>query len=142
MTLREEFTEVVVEDDLLPQVVRELTQLAENQNHVEVTHGVNGRVVLVHPVLAELWFQKVMAKNEAEDSGDSDVEDNGDSDVVEAPDDSEVSPESTVAESTTSESASPVAQAPTEEWVPPVKRGPGRPRKYPPAPSVSNGEES
>ena len=154
MADRSEFTEIWVEEDLLPQVIRELTELAEDQNHVEVTHGVSGRVVLAHPVLAEIWYQKVMAKNAAEEAAVEPAETTTAEEpaaepvepvapvapvvVAEAPGADKVSPESTTFESTSSEST----KAPTEEWVPPVKRGPGRPRKYPPAPSVSNGEES
>jgi hypothetical protein len=57
MPLMREYTEIIVEEDLLPQVVRELVAMATNQNHVEVTHGVSGRVILVHPDLAEQWYQ-------------------------------------------------------------------------------------
>lgn len=151
MVERSEFTEIWVEESLLPQVIRELTELAEDQNHVEVTHGVAGRVVLAHPVLAEIWYQKVMAKNAAEEVAAEPAETTTAEEpvaesvepvvptvVVETPDDDKVSPESTTSVSTSSESTKTL----TEEWVPPVKRGPGRPRKYPPAPSVSNGEES
>ena len=55
MPLMHQFMEIIVEEGLLPQIVRELVELAEDQNHIEVTYGVAGRVILVHPGLAEKW---------------------------------------------------------------------------------------
>lgn len=116
-----EYTEIIVEEDILPQVLRELTILAEDQNHVEVTHGVAGRVVLVHPDLAEAWYQKVTTKADVltEATAEAPVEA-----TVPAP---AAAPDEVLAKATI-----PV----------PVKREPGRPRTIQPAPSVSNGEES
>ena len=160
MPLMRAYTEIIVEEGLLPQIVRELTEMAIDQNHVEVTHGVTGRVILVHPELAEAWYQKAVAKNKADDAASDDAE------TSDADDADEASPESKVAESKTSESTTseraasePATSEPAASSEPepraaadiaarelsfpvPVKRGPGRPRKYPPAPSVSNGEES
>ena len=173
MPLMREYTEIIVDEGLLPQVVRELVELAENQNHVEVVHGTVGRVILVHPKLAEIWYEKVTAAkapgNEAasdsepakeevvpvkeqvtsetesdeEDAADESDDDNADEDVSV----SNKSSEPVVATSTTPEptpeprAAANIAAAELSFPVP-VKRGPGRPRKNPPAPSVSNGEES
>ena len=68
MPLMREYTEIIVEEALLPQVCRELLELAANPNLVEVVHGVVGRVILAHPDLAEAWYQKVMG--EADDPAD------------------------------------------------------------------------
>jgi len=146
MPLMREYTEIHVEESLLPQVVRELTQMAVDQNHVEVTHGVTGRVVLVHPELAEFWYQQTIAKESNEVLTEAtDVE----------PEPVETTPETTVAESNTPESETPEPASEPDPVVAaaniaanelsiavPVKRGPGRPRKNPPVPSVSHGEES
>lgn len=59
MPLMPEFTEIVVEEGLLPQIVRELLAMTDNPNYVEVVHGTVGRVILAHPELAEAWYQKV-----------------------------------------------------------------------------------
>lgn len=61
-----QYTEIIPEEGLLPQVVRELVEMAEDQNHIEVTYGAAGRVVLVHPDLAEKWYQQKVAKPEEE----------------------------------------------------------------------------
>lgn len=64
--MRGQFMEIIVEEGLLPQIVRELVEMAEDQNHVEVTYGVAGRVILVHPGLAEKWYQQKVAEAEEE----------------------------------------------------------------------------
>ncbi len=56
MPLMHHYTEITVEEDLLPQIVRELLELAEDPNHVDVTHGTHGRVILAHSALAEKWY--------------------------------------------------------------------------------------
>lgn len=155
MPLMREYTEIIVDEGLLPQVVRELVALAENQNHVEVVHGTVGRVILVHPKLAEVWYDKVTAKN-AEPEEEAPQSEPAAKDVEPVTKDAEKdakedvkakAPEPVVATSTTPEptpeprAAADIASAELSFPVP-VKRGPGRPRKNPPVPSVSNGEES
>lgn len=122
MPLMDRYTEIIVEEDLLPQVVRELVDMAMDQNHVEVVHGVVGRVILAQTDLAEAWYQKAIAKEQGEKVPESDVA------------------QSNTPESETSDAAN-VAASELSITVP-VKRGPGRPRTIQPAPSVSNGEES
>ena len=61
-----QYTEIIAEEGLLPQVVRELVEMAEDQNHIEVTYGVAGRVILVHPGLAEKWYQQKVAEADKE----------------------------------------------------------------------------
>jgi hypothetical protein len=68
MPLMRQYTEIIVEEGLLPQIVRELVEMAEDQNHIEVSYGVAGRVILVHPDLAEKWYQQKVS--EAEDPQD------------------------------------------------------------------------
>lgn len=119
-----EYIEIHVEEGLLSQVVRELLALAESPNHVEVTHGVTGRVILAHTALAEVWFNKVTAEAEAK------------TEVDEAAEESEVSAEMPIEKVDTADTYT------VAEILVPVKRGPGRPRKIQPAPSVSNDEES
>lgn len=64
MPLMHQYTEIIVEEGLLPQVVRELVEMAIDQNHVEVTYGVSGRVILVHPDLAEKWYQLKVSQSD------------------------------------------------------------------------------
>lgn len=61
-----EYITVVVDQDLLPQVAREILSLADDPNQVEVTHGDNGQVLLVEPDLADRWLATV-------DSSDPDL---------------------------------------------------------------------
>lgn len=51
-----ETTQIFVEPDLLPQVLRELFEYTANPDDVVVTDGDNGRVVIVPLGLAERWF--------------------------------------------------------------------------------------
>lgn len=113
MPLMRNWTEITVEEGLLTQVVQELLALAESPNHVEVTHGVTGRIILAEAELAERWFREVNKDPDAE----TEVTPNGNSDLA-----------------TTATSDSELATLP-------VKRGPGRPRKIPVPPSASDGEE-
>lgn len=73
MPLMHQFMEIIVEEGLLPQVVGELVALAEDQNHVEVTYGVAGRVIMVHPGLAEKWYQQKVAEGKTEGQDQRDV---------------------------------------------------------------------
>jgi hypothetical protein len=52
----QEYVTIVVDQDLLVQITKEILALAEDPNHVEVTHGTNGQVLLVHPRLADRWY--------------------------------------------------------------------------------------
>jgi hypothetical protein len=122
--MRSEYTTIDVDPDLLGQVLRELFAMATDPNLVEVTDAEFGRVILVHPELAEAWYQKAVAKEQESEQAETEV-------VAEATNVPEV-----VAESTNE--VSNIASASIEE--PPVKRGPGRPRKVVFA-SASNGEE-
>jgi hypothetical protein len=72
MPLMREYVEVVVEEDLLPQVIRELLAFASNPNLVEVSYGSTGRVILVHPEVADAWYQwsKDKAKRQSSDLAD------------------------------------------------------------------------
>ena len=64
MPLMRDYTEITVEEILLPQVVRELLEMAAHPNYVEVSYGATGRVVLAHTELAEAWYQKHLAEDE------------------------------------------------------------------------------
>lgn len=55
--MRSQYVEVRVPRDLLPDVVREILSFAIDPNHVEVVHGDIGQVIMVHPELAEVWYQ-------------------------------------------------------------------------------------
>ena len=62
-------------EDLMPQVLRELLQLASDPNFVEVVAGDVGRVIHVHPEVAEAWYAKVTeAQQEIETHSASDGE--------------------------------------------------------------------
>lgn len=123
MPLMRDWTEITVEEGLLSQVVRELLALAEDPNHVEVTYGVTGRVILAESSLAERWYQEV--NKTPEEHPDTTVQGHG-YEVVAT---EEFDPAKTPA-------------ADSELATLPVKRGPGRPRKtIPVPPSASDGEE-
>ena len=50
-------TEIHVEVDLLPQVIRELLDFTSNVDDVQVTDGPNGKMLLVESGVAERWFE-------------------------------------------------------------------------------------
>lgn len=52
---------ISVPADLLPQVLRDLLDLAADPNLVEVTDAEMGKVIHAHPQLAEAWYQKINA---------------------------------------------------------------------------------
>ncbi len=120
MPLMRDWTEITVEEGLLIQVVQELLTLAESPNHVEVTYGVMGRVILAESQLAERWFQEVNKDPDAE------TEVHGHGYKVTPNEDSDLAT---------------IAMSDSELATLPVKRGPGRPRKVPVPPSASDGEE-
>lgn len=64
MPLMSEWTEIVVDEDLLVPVVRELLDMAVNPNHVEVVYGTTGRVILVEVHLAEHWYLERLKREE------------------------------------------------------------------------------
>jgi hypothetical protein len=113
--MRSTYTTIDVDPDLIGQVLRELLAMATDPNLVEVTDAEFGRVILAHPDLAEAWYQQALARETKTEDSEPEV-------VAES-----TSTEEVVAESTNAEE-------------PPVKRGPGRPRKVVFA-SASNGEE-
>lgn len=61
-------------EDLLPQVLRELLELAADANYVEVVAGDVGRVIHVHPEVAEAWYAKVTEAQAKETHSASDGE--------------------------------------------------------------------
>ena len=65
MPLMREWTEIVVDEELLIPVVRELLDLAADPNQVEVVYGTHGRVILVEVHLAEYWYQERLKQDEA-----------------------------------------------------------------------------
>lgn len=67
MPLMRDWMEIHLADDLLIAVVTELLSLAEDPNHVEVTNGPEGRVILVQKQLAEVWLSKVQGRGTSED---------------------------------------------------------------------------
>lgn len=52
-----EYTVITVDQDLLPQVVGELLQFANDPNLVDVVLEASGRVIHAHPEVAEAWWQ-------------------------------------------------------------------------------------
>lgn len=129
MPLMRDWTEITVDEGLLSQVVRELLQLTDDPNHVEVVYGTTGRVILADVDLAERWFQAATKKQEDETETNIEVVGHG-LEVV-------ANEEVDVADS-------PTATSEVAEKDPgplPVKRGPGRPRKTPLPFSASDGEE-
>lgn len=148
------WTEIHVEDSVFIDVMKELVALATDQNHVEVTYGESGRVILAHPDLAEQWFDAVQ-RGPIVDDGPVDAVDVVESEnvaqttfdeAVAAAAPAETSAEEPAAEASIGNEPEVVAEpepqanvAPATDTVVPVKRGPGRPRKT--QPSVSNGEE-
>jgi hypothetical protein len=50
------YTMILVEHGLLQQVVTELLALAKDPDHVRVTHGLEGQVILAEPRLADRWY--------------------------------------------------------------------------------------
>lgn len=58
MPLMRNWVEIMVDEELLVPVVRELLVLAEDPNHVEVVHGTHGRTILADVRLADLWYQQ------------------------------------------------------------------------------------
>lgn len=52
-----EYTEILVPEDLLPQVIGELLKYAADPNLVDVVHGSNGRIIHAHPEVAHAWYQ-------------------------------------------------------------------------------------
>lgn len=67
-----EYTEIVVEDDdLLPQILRELLALAAKPDYVDVVQGERGRVIHAHPDIADAWYEKfVLATTSASPDGE------------------------------------------------------------------------
>ena len=119
--------EISVPADLLPPVVRELLAIASDANQVSVSTGETGPIILVHPDVAEVWYQKVATekvedsdtpKQKASETSDESTVVTTDSDASEA---DEVVATGEVDDSTTPE--------PEVQVRFPVKRGPGRPRK-------------
>jgi hypothetical protein len=51
-------------EDLLPRVLGELLEIAVDPNSVEVVAGDVGRVIHVHPEVAEAWYTKVTEAQE------------------------------------------------------------------------------
>lgn len=168
MPLMRDWTEIVVDEDLLAPVVRELLALATDPNHVEVVYGTTGRVILADVELAEIWYQSTLKAQPSADSSDDIVAaSNTSSESDQSSPDSHGAEEvdaATMSEETTgSEDQDTVvvagsfevvaaankqvvepAEIPkgTDDLVPlPVKRGPGRPRKTT-TPSASNGEDA
>jgi|RhiMetStandDraft_8_1073273.scaffolds.fasta_scaffold69914_2 hypothetical protein len=59
-----EYMVISAPEDLLPQVLRELLEIAADANFVEVVAGDVGRVIHVHPEVAETWYAKVTEAQE------------------------------------------------------------------------------
>jgi len=140
-----DWTEIVVDEELLIQVVQELLVMADSPNHVEVAHGTAGRVILAEAALAERWYQSTLNREPVATSTTETEVELAIEEVAEAPLEMPVGLE-------TEERAFQVVEVPvlatgesvqeTPDLVPlPVKRGPGRPRKVT-STSASNGEES
>lgn len=164
MPLMRDWTEVVVDEDLLIPVVQELLALATDPNHVEVVYGTTGRVILADVALAETWYQGTLRRQQGTDSPDDTVAEATTSEPQpSSPDPSGTDDDSAaVSQAETSEGQETVVVASgfevvaaankevvepadiakgTDDLVPlPVKRGPGRPRKSVPT-SASNGED-
>ena len=129
--MRDTFTTISVDPDLLPQVLREILAMATDPNYVEVTDAEHGRVILAHPELAEAWYQQALAKQAA-----ANLEAEGLLAYV-SNFEQEDTEDTTVVAIETIEASNIADSQSLEE---PIKRGPGRPRKVVAA-SASNGEE-
>lgn len=128
MPLMRDWTEITVDEGLLSQVVRELLELADDPNHVEVVYGTSGRIILADVDLAERWFEAATKKSEEE----TNIEVTGHGLEVFANE-----------EVDEAEAASSTSDLYAKDPGPlPIKRGPGRPRKNPLPFSASDGEES
>jgi hypothetical protein len=149
-----EWAEINVGEDLLVQVVRELLDLAADPNQVEVVYGTTGRVILAEVHLADAWYQDQLAKDKgatesATEEADVVTVEASKSVIAEVSDPAPSPPPPMTQESATTESdvakieisISDVATvSPTP--LPPVRRGPGRPRKEPQPSASPKGEES
>jgi hypothetical protein len=135
-----EWTEIVVDEDLIIPVVKELLALAINPNHVEVVYGTTGRVILADVDLAEEWYQSTLKSK----SDSAQPEEPAEESVEQTAEESE--PTVVVASgfqvvATAKVDTATIPQG-TDDLVPtPAKRGPGRPRKSD-STSASNGEDS
>lgn len=158
MPLMREWTEITVEEGLLPSVVRELLDMAVNPNHVEVVYGTAGRVILAEVHLAEHWYQERLKQQNTQDLPLEDfqtlaasevvaqssvpVEDAAQSNILEADEVGDVA-QSTISDvvETGNVAQSSIVKPSGYVVVPPVKRGPGRPRKEPLPSASPDGEE-
>lgn len=59
-----EHTVITVPADLLPEVLRQLLEIATDPNLVEVADEERGRVIRAHPDVAEAWYQAKVAEME------------------------------------------------------------------------------
>jgi hypothetical protein len=146
------WTEIMVDEDLLIPVLRELLAVATNPNNVDVVHGTTGRVILAHVDVAEAWYQATLKKNQGDEGSAEETEK-----VAEEPIEKSASQPETVA--VVEDSSVPVTELETFAMSEvdiakvsatmfgtpaplPVKRGPGRPRKIDSTTtSASNGED-
>lgn len=147
MPLMRDWVEITVEESLLIPVVQELLALAIDPNHVEVTYGTTGRVILAKTELADEWYRHTQKKHDAEPEPETEVVGHG-YEVIAAANKSDDAPNEVFAVATTElggiDQEVAAATSFSEPAPSPVKRGPGRPRKnpLPPSPPLSDGEES
>lgn len=129
--------EISVDAGLMPQVTRELLALAWDPDQVQNSYGESGPVLLVDAVVAEAWFTAVTAEPEPEPTPEPEAEVEPEPEPTPPDPESEVVAIEIIDEATTHEPMElglvqvpeEPQQPPTPEPLPPVKRGPGRPRK-------------
>lgn len=136
-----EFTTISVPPELLPQVLRQLLSSAADPNLVDVNDGPSGRIIRVHPEVANAWYSELnpepTAEPEPEPESEPEPKKVPEPEPVTAP---EPQPASAVAPVPQPTLMQPLATSQNISPDLPVKRGPGRPRKV--TLSASNGEES
>jgi hypothetical protein len=65
MTMIEKTVIIVEDQDLMPQILRELLAYAARPDLVEVVHGDGGQEIWAHPDVAEAWYQSTQKPSSA-----------------------------------------------------------------------------
>lgn len=143
-----EYTTISVPPELLPQVLRQLFAIAADPNLVDVTDGPSGRLILVHPAVAEAWYGQLMTTPAAEaPAPEPEPVREAEPEQVDTaqwtpakPGDTPGQMEPELVTGKPEQAVQPLTELQINGTDVPVKRGRGRPRKV--VFSASNGEES
>lgn len=137
-----EYTTISVPPELLPQVLRQLFTIAADPNLVDVNDGPSGRLIRVHPAVAEAWYSQLMTTPAAEAPEPEPEPEQVDTAqwVPAKPGDTPGQMEPELVTSKPEKVDQPLTELQINGTDVPVKRGRGRPRKV--VFSASNGEES